>query len=137
MSLKHLYPIAVVAILGCASAGVTSDTAGRGPVHSNPKLLTAEEIAAAHADVVNAYDAIARLRPNWLVSHGPVSSNPQASPFATVFVDGQQYGELNSLRNIPAYNVDAIRFYDVTEAGAKFGLKAGVGGAIEVTSRLR
>jgi hypothetical protein len=137
MSLKHLYPIAVAAILGCASTGVTSDTARMGPVHSNPKLLTAEEIAAAHADLVNAYDAIARLRPNWLVSHGPMSANPQMSPFATVFVDGQLYGELNSLRNIPAYHVDAMRYYDVTEAGAKFGVKAGIGGAIEVTSRLR
>jgi hypothetical protein len=97
MSLKHLYPIAVTAILGCASASVTSDTAGMGPVRSNPKLLTAEEIGAAHADVVNAYDAIARLRPNWLVSHGPVSSNPQASPFATVFVDGQQYQPVSAV----------------------------------------
>jgi hypothetical protein len=108
-----------------------------GPTRSNPKLLTAEEIAVAHADVVNTYDAISRLRPNWLASHGPMSSDPANSSFATVFVDGQLYGELNSLRNIPAYHVDNVRYYDVTEAGAKFGIKAGIGGAIEVTSRLR
>ena len=137
MSLKHLYAIAAAAILGCASAAGTSDTPGTGVVRSNPKLLTAEEIAAAHADVATAYDAIARLRPNWLASHGPMSADPQNSSFATVFVDGQLYGELNSLRNIQAYHVDHIRYYDVTEAGAKFGVKAGIGGAIEVTSRIR
>ena len=137
MSVRHLYAIAVAAFMGCASASGTSDTPGTGVVRSNPKLLTAEEIAAAHADAATAYDAIARLRPNWLASHGPMSSNPGSNPFATVFVDGQLYGELNSLRNIPAYHVDNIRYYDVTEAGAKFGIKAGMGGAIEVTSRLR
>jgi hypothetical protein len=108
-----------------------------GVVRNNPKLLTAEDIATAHADVATAYDAIARLRPNWLASHGPMSSDPQNTPYAAVFVDGQLYGGLSSLRNIEAYHVDYIRYYDVTEAGAKFGIKAGIGGAIEVTSRIR
>jgi hypothetical protein len=137
MSLKDFYPIAVAAVLGCASASATSDTAGMGVVRNNPKLLTAEDIAAAHADVATAYDAIARLRPNWLASHGPMSSDPQSSSFAAVFVDGQLYGGISSLRNIEAYHVDYMRYYDVTEAGAKFGIKAGIGGAIEVTSRIR
>ena len=125
-----------MAILGCASAS-TSDTAGTPPQHTNSKLITAGEIAATHADVATVYDAIARLRPNWLASHGPMSSSPQNSATAAVFVDGQLYGDITSLRNIPAYHVAAIHYYDITEAGAKFGIKAGYGGAIEVTSRLR
>jgi len=145
MSVKHLYLIAVAplyliavaAILGCAPASGTSGTSGTPAPPRRGSVLTAEEITAAHADVATAYDAVARLRPNWLAAHGAMSSNSQVSEFATVFVDGQQYGDINALRNIPAYHVKDIRYYDITEAGAKFGLLAGTGGAIEVSTRLR
>jgi hypothetical protein len=136
MSTKHFYLVAVAVILGCSSASGTSGTGAREPARGSPKMLTAEEIAASHADVVTLYDAIARLRPNWLVSHGPMSSDPANSSLASVFVDGQQYGDLNSLRNIAAYNAAVIRYYDITEAGAKFGVRGGYGGAIEITSKV-
>jgi hypothetical protein len=137
MSVKLFYLVAVAGILGCAAAGGSSATAGTPPVPKNPKLLTAEDIAVHHADVATAYDAVARLRPNWLASHGAMSSDPTLSPYATVWVDGQHFGDISALRNIPAYQVEAIRYYDITEAGAKFGLRAGYGGAIEVKSRLK
>jgi hypothetical protein len=137
MSAKHLYLVAVAAILGCAAASSTSDTSGI----STPRkgnLLTAEEIATNNADVSTAYDAIARLRPNWLATHGPSSfSTSGGAGQATVFVDGTQYGDLNSLRNIQAYHVAEIRYYDVTEAGAKYGLQGGTSGVIEVKTKVR
>jgi hypothetical protein len=129
MSVKHLYLIAVAGILGCASAGTTSAT-GAAPRRAN--VLTAEEIADAHADALTAYDAVARLRPNWLAAHGAAS---QGNIFAVVFLDGQQYGDLTSLRNIPAYHVGDMRYYDITQAGATFGIKGDTGGVIEVRSR--
>ena len=134
MSVNYLYLVAVAAILGCAPASNTSAIPG---MHRNAKVLTAEEIEAAHADVRTAYDAIARLRPNWLASHGAMSSDAGVNPFATVWLDGQLYGELSTLRDIPAFQVADIRYYDITEAGGKFGLRAGTGGAIEVRSRVR
>ena len=137
MSVRNLYLVAVAAILGCASAGGSSATPGTPPPSRNPKVLTASEIAIAHADANTAYDAIARLRPNWLASHGAMSSDNSVSPYATVWLDGQLYGDPSSLRNIPAYQVEDIRYYDITEAGGKFGLRAGVGGAIEVRSRVK
>jgi hypothetical protein len=134
MSVNHFYLGALAAIVGCAPASNTSVIPG---VHRNAKVLTAEEIEAAHADVRTAYDAIARLRPNWLASHGAMSSDAGANPFATVWLDGQLYGELSTLRDIPAYQVIDLRYYDITEAGAKFGLRAGAGGAIEVRSKVK
>ena len=131
MSVKHLYLMAVAAIIGCAAASGTSGTSRTSGVPRRASILTAEQIAAAHADVTTAYDAIARLRPNWLAAHGSSSLSP-GTEFASVFVDGQQYGGLNSLRNIQAYEVADFRYYDVTEAGAKFGLRAGAGGVIEI-----
>ena len=130
MSVKHLYLVAVLAVLGCASsAGNKTGTLPR----SN--FLTAEEIASHHADINTAYDSIARLRPNWLAPHGITSGvdNGAGTEYALVFVDGQRYGDINTLRGIPAYHVGNLRYYNVTEAGARFGIHGGSSGAIEVT----
>jgi len=127
MSIKHLYPIAVVAVLACASAGTSQKKIGT--------LLTAQEIADAHADITTAYDAVARLRPNWLAPHGAMSSNVDVSPYATVYVDGQRTGSIDALKNVQAYYVVDMRYYDVTQAGARFGIRAGTGGAIEVRTK--
>jgi hypothetical protein len=130
MSVKYLYLVAVVGVLGCAaSASNTSVT----PRRSN--LLTADEIAEHHADINSVYDAIARLRPNWLVPHGITSGvdNGAGTEYALVFIDGQRAGDLNTLRGIPAYHVGSLRYYNVTEAGARFGIHGGSSGAIEVT----
>jgi len=133
MSGRHVYLVAVAAIFGCSSGGGTS---GKSPVLLGPRMtriLSGDEIAAAHADVTTAYDAISRLRPNWLAGHGVTSgSNASGTQFATVFVDGEPYGDINSLRTIPVYHVGDIHYYDVTEAGARFGIRGGSSGVIEV-----
>lgn len=134
MSVKHLYLIAVAALLGCTPAGGTSDRPGSPPAPRKGSYLSAEEIAAANADNATAYDAVARLRPNWLVARGVATQGPE---FPVVFVDGQQFGPPESLRNIQAYHVADIRFYDITQAGARFGIRGGTGGVIEVRSKVR
>ena len=128
MPVRHLYLLALAATLGCA----TTNTAGSGPPVRRSGTLTADEILAAKADVNTAYDAVARLRPNWLARKGAMTSNSEVSPYATVFIEGQLMGDVQALRNVQAYDVGDIRYYDVTEAGAKFGLRAGTAGAIEV-----
>ena len=135
MSIKLLYPIAVVGILACSNANAERPRLSM-PSRSS-ELITNLEMTQAHADVNSAYDAIARLRPNWLASHGVTSagSSSVSTQYAMVFVDGQQYGNINSLRNIQAYNVATMRYYDVTQAGAKFGIRGGSSGVIEVTTR--
>ncbi|MEO8580454.1 MAG: hypothetical protein ABI469_09405, partial [Gemmatimonadales bacterium] len=77
----------------------------------------------------------ARLRPNWLVEHGVPKTDGTA--YAIVYVDGQQYGPLQTLRGIPAYQVEEIRYYDVTQAGAMFGIRAGTGGVIDVKTKTK
>ena len=132
MSVRHFYLVGVVAILGCATGA-----SGRSPAPSKAVLLTAAEIADAHADITDAYDAIARLRPNWLAAHGITSAiqNGAGTEFAMVYVDGQRYGDLNSLRAIPAYHVGDIHYYNITEAGARFGIHGGSSGVIEITMK--
>ena len=136
MSVKHLCLIAVAATLGCASGSGTSERALNAQSRM-ATVLTYDELASAKADVGTAYDAIARLRPNWLAPHGTMSSNPEANQYATVYMDGQQIGSIESLRRINAYNVAQIRYHDITQAGARFGIRGGMGGVIEVESRVK
>ena len=137
MSIKHLYLMAAAAVMGCASGGSNLGTLPNGqPRKAN--VLTNVEMSAAHADVATAYDAVERLRPNWLASHGQTSILAEgATEFATVFVDGQPYGDITTLRNIPAYLVNEFRYYNVAEAGGKFGLRGGNSGVIEVITNLQ
>jgi hypothetical protein len=124
MIVKHLYLLGALASLACASA---ADPSQKPTAMRRNDLLTAEEIAAARADVRTAYDAVSRLRPNWLASHG-------AYGYASVFVDGQMQGDgsIASLRSVPAYYVASIHYYDITQSTAKFGTRGGSAGAIEV-----
>jgi hypothetical protein len=132
MAIKHLCLVAVAAIIGCTHASGASGPSRTLAVPRRANFLTAGEIVAAKADDATAYDALARLRPNWLNAHGVTTFDARVSEFAVVFVEGQKYGGLESLRSIQAYHVANLRYYNVTEAGATFGLKAGGGGVIEV-----
>jgi hypothetical protein len=135
MSVKHLYMAAAAVVLGCAATATNSGTPG-GPRTSN--VLTGGDLAEAHADVTTAFDAVARLRPNWLAPHGVMSTTSQGTgtEYAMVYLDGQRYGDLSSLRNIPAYNVRTIRYYNLTESGARYGIRGGRSGVIEVITNL-
>jgi hypothetical protein len=127
MSVKYLYLLATAGLIGCATTGTSAGSKYRA------NELTAAEIASAHADVLSVFDAIQRLRPNWLVAHGTMStSGTTASSAAQAFVDGELAGDVSALRNIQAFQAGIIRYYNVTEAGAKFGIRAGTNGAIEV-----
>lgn len=132
MSARLFYSLAAAAlVVGCASTGTNP-----GVARQSASVLTAEEISTAHADATTAYDAIARLRPNWLAPKGPTSGYYNAgTDRPTVFLDGQPLGDVNTLRNISGYNVGSAHYYDVTQAGAKFGIRGGSSGVIEVLSK--
>jgi hypothetical protein len=125
MSVKRLCLLAVAFLVACSSAN--SGSGSSSSPASRRDVLTADQIVEAHADLVSVYDAMARLRPLWLIRHG--------SDFATVFVDGQQYGTVTSLRNIQAFQIARVRYYDPTQAGGVYGVKGGTGGVIEVTTK--
>ena len=130
MTMNFAYLIGAV-ILACAPAGGTSGTSS---TSRDRNLLTAQEIAAANADASSAYDAVARLRPIWLTRHGTTSIMAESTEteVARVFVNGQHYGDVGTLRNIPASNVADIRYYGVSESGVKYGLQGGHNGVIDV-----
>ena len=123
MSVRYLCLIAIAAVLGCATGSGTPKPS------RNPNLLTAKEIESAN--VSTAYDAVERLRPLFLHSRGEISMSNQRAQFATVYLNGQRYGDLSSLRSLLASQVLEIRYYSVAEGAARFGLM-NAGGVIDV-----
>ena len=126
MSGRVFYLVAVAAVLGCASASANSG------VHRAANLITADEIAGTNT--TNAYEAVEKLRPAFLHSHGTDLSRSDTG-LPDVYLGVARYGDVNSLRNIPAMEVLEIRFYKGAEAATKFGMQnpTGINGVIEVT----
>jgi hypothetical protein len=132
MSIKILYLMGAAAIVGCASSPQPDPSASKSSSTRKTNVLAYDEIVAAHADDGNAYNAVSRLRPNWLVAHGVAGQGGGGMEFASVYIDGQQYGDPTTLKNVPAYHVADMTYYDFTQAGARFGIRAGTGGVIDV-----
>jgi len=121
------HAVVVVALTACATASSGAPKAGR-----DANVITREEIAASME--TNAYEVVARLRPLFLKSRGSTTLDPTALTTATVFVDGQRYGEVGSMRGISANSVAQIRYVPGPDAVTKYGMQYGKG-AIEVTTR--
>ena len=118
---------ACIAVLACSHPALgPSDVA-------NSQLITEDEIEASRA--VTAFDAIQKLRANFLRYRGETSLDRNKSqPYPTVYVDGQEFGPIGSLRSIPASEVATIRLYRSWEATTKFGTGK-MGGVIAITTR--
>jgi TonB-dependent Receptor Plug Domain len=127
MSLRNFYLLAIVASTACATAG-----AGTGAARRDANLITQQEIAASNEPT--AYDVIKRLRPAFLTTRGQSSLQVNGADYALVYLDGQQYGGLSSLRNISAEQIREIRYYSGTSAVSKFGGMAG-SGVIEIVTK--
>jgi hypothetical protein len=95
----------------------------------NSNVITREDIETVN--VLNAYDAISRLRPKFLNSHGSTTLNGSDTGFPNVYLNHQLYGDLQSLRNIDIHGISEIHYYSGAEASTRFGL-GNVSGAIEV-----
>lgn len=97
----------------------------------DPNLLTRDEILASYT--TNAYDAVAKLRPNFLVGRGQNTISGSDTGYPRVYLDHILFGDLQSLKSIDAMAVREIRFYDAAAASNRFGL-GNISGAIEVIS---
>jgi hypothetical protein len=116
----------VPAMLACT-------TPHTGPAMSDSQLITEDEIEASRAPT--AFEVIQKLRANFLSYRGETSfDRSKSQPYPTVYVDGQAYGSIGTLRNIPASQIATIRLYRSWEATTKFGT-GNMGGVIAITPR--
>jgi hypothetical protein len=129
MSRKHLFAVALFAAIACAPQPGRED-----PVkgHREYNVLPAEEIEKLN--VGNAYDAIAKARPQYLKTRGKTTTKATTIERAIVFLDGSPYGVISSLRGINVAQITAIQFYPGNDAVTRFGSQYGAG-VIEVRTR--
>lgn len=124
LSLMSLLTVAALA-QGCSSSGERGQR-GSGPV--------IEADAIAQISVNDAYQIVQNLRPAWLRTRGTISiQNPRASE-AVVYLDGLSYGDLGSLRQISAGDVERMEYISASDATTRFGT-GHAGGIIMVTTK--
>ena len=101
--------------------------------HLDSQLITRDEIDASGA--TNAFEVIRKLRANFLAYRGETSLDPAKSrPYPTVYLDGQEFGSIETLRTIPASQISSIRLLRSSELTTKYGA-ANTGGVIAITTR--
>lgn len=127
MAGRPFFVLTLAAVLACASSG-SRGTA----VRPDRNLITEEEIAASTES--NALEVVTKLRPMFLKTRGRSTINAGGSEYASVFLDGQYFGELGSLRNIVAYQIHEIRYLSGPDAVSKYGMRYG-SGAVDVRSK--
>src|SRR3954462_1864490 len=129
MSRKQFLFVAFLAALACTPPPGQMD-----PVkgHREYNVLTAEEIESLN--VVNAYEAISKSRPQFLRSRGKSTTKTNSVDRALVFMDGVPYGDINSLRGVSVQQITLIQFYPGSNAVTRFGSQYGAG-VIEVRTR--
>jgi hypothetical protein len=113
--------------IGCASAAKQGETS-----RSARNQLTREQLSAANSS--NLYDAISKLRPDWLSSRGPTSVTNSTPTAVDVFMNGSMLGNADYLKQLGANDVTEVRYWDAASASARFGM-GHPRGVIEITRK--
>jgi hypothetical protein len=102
------------------------------PMRSLRNVITKDQIDSTSA--TNVYDLIARLHADFLKDRGKTSIKTNQRDRAVVFLNDQEYGIPETLRNLQPDRFMEIRYFSGTDAASKFGSQYG-GGVIQLISR--
>lgn len=114
-------------LAGCASAATQTGTN-----REVRNLLTQEQLAATNT--TNLYEAIEKLRPEWLTARGPTSVTNTAPAVPNVYMNGSMLGRAEYLRDLRVLDVTEVRYWEPGPASARFGM-GHPRGVIELTRR--
>src|SRR2546422_9473598 len=132
--LRHPLTIAGLVIASACSSGGAASTPDARPAPSQDRnLLTQEELQRTSAS--NLFDAIRILRPQWL-RQSPTIIRQGGEGSLLVYLDGVQFGDPSSLRQISLLVVQEARYLSASEAQARYGTQD-LHGVIAVTTRHR
>jgi hypothetical protein len=102
-------------LAGCVAAASQS-----GSAPSGGNRLTRTQLASSNSD--NVFDAIAKLRPEWLSSRGPTSVTDATPTSVSVFMNGSMLGKGDYLKQVSLLDVSEVRYWDAAQASARFGM---------------
>ena len=118
--------VVAVTLGGCTSAGATRPRSGSGAI------LSQEQLERANSD--NLYDAIMKLRPEWLTSRGPTSVTDATPTAVDIYMNGSMLGKADYLRQVRLLDVTEVKYWDAGSASARFGM-GHPRGVIEITRK--
>ena len=95
-------------------------------------VVEQEEIRAAETGP-SAYEAIRRLRPEYLTRRANPQPGDAEEGYPVVYLDGVRLGGLETLKNIPLDTITRIRFLRASEAAQWLG-RTHRGGVIAVST---
>ena len=107
-------------VVAWLAAACSSNSAQNRPGHGVRNVLTQAQLVATNSE--NLYQAIVKLRPEWLTSRGPVSVSDASPTMASVYMNGSMLGKADYLKEMRALDVSEVRFWDAGQAAARFGM---------------
>lgn len=109
--------LASTLLAACASGG------GQAGLEDSrdPERISRQELQSQPTG--NAYEAVERLRPNWLRSRSGTSAGGAAGSthLPAVFVDDLYFGTLESLSHFNLDGIREMRFWSAPDATTRFG----------------
>ena len=138
MSKLRLCVLAMLVGAGaCSSNPAPSvDGSAAGATQSrNPDVITADELEDPSIASGDALQAVQRLRPRFLMTHGTVSGNNANAGSVHVSLDGGTLMTVENLSRIRPSSIREIRFLNTADAAQRFGTAANSGGVILVKSK--
>lgn len=116
--------LAITLLTGACATVKTSDEveAGAASGGSFSSVITRDELSAQALLGSNAYDAIQRLRPGYLMDRR--TGNRVSQQPIQLSVNGGVLTPVNSLSRIPVSVISEIRYLNTGEASQKFGSRA-------------
>jgi hypothetical protein len=89
------------------------------PANSAQNVLTGDEVR--RTGVGNLWDALRRLRPQWMRARGTASMVGQRAVEPVVYVAGLLHGDLRTLQRMNTIQVRRVEFIDALDATTRFG----------------
>lgn len=136
-SMLIIAAVVIASVPGCASSPAAASGATQQSASSSSRsrgsrdVITQEELAKV--DVQNALDAVRRLRPSFLQTHGGMSSSITQGPQdVVVYVDNTRMGGPSTLAQIPITDVKEIQYLNGPDATQRYGTGHGSGAIIVI-----
>ncbi len=121
---------AVVLIGGCATASAVRS-------ENDDRVITAAQIDSSGAHT--AWDVVRKLLPQLNVDGGSINHRGQSSIMLTdaitVILDGARLADYHAIADIPANQIDTMRFISGIRGTTLYGLNSGDGVLVIVTKR--
>ena len=127
-SRMNLSAVCCVLLAACASSG------GAAGPRRGGNTITAEELKEPALAGLNTYDAIQRLRPNWLRERGSSSIRQSGDNFPKAIINDVPY-PLDYLKSVGVPEVTEMQFISASDATTKYGTGFPNGAVLVLTAQ--